>query len=128
MFSNILLSFRGQCRCSVFQSPFMIRSTTKHERWVQDPNMIFNGLLPGWAGCAGTRQHEPEGSTCWDRSPRFLLIGDPHCVEWRWHDPGWRSWRNCQQLSAYLVFLKERIAGSYYPRVPFNMHAALKTN
>lgn len=45
MFSNILLSFRGQCRCAVFHSPFLIRSTTKHERWVQDPNMIFNGLF-----------------------------------------------------------------------------------
>lgn len=45
MFSNTLLSFRAWCRCVVFQSPFMIRSTTKHERWVQDPNMIYNGLF-----------------------------------------------------------------------------------
>lgn len=128
MFLNTLLSFRGWCRCVVFQSPFMIRSTTKHERWVQDPNMIYNGLFhlggPSVLECANTSQRGLPAET----GAGALADRRPPCVEWQWHDPGWSRWRNCKQLSADLVFLKERMGGSYYYRVPFNMYAALRTD
>lgn len=76
------------------------------------------------------------GHLCWNaptrargaylmrQDPRALADRRPPCVEWQWHDPGWRRWRNGKQLSADLVFLKERMVGSYF----YRLQAALRTN